>query len=315
VIPRSHGRLVIIDEASALSPDDFGKLSRVRSEGIAEITKIASERTRADARLLWLSNPREGRQMSLYSYGVEAVRELVGQQEDIARFDMAITVAANEVDAREINRLIDSGTDASRFNAEDFRLLVLWAWSRNQNQVSFTAEAVNMVLQKALDLGAKYSGEVPLVQSENVRIKLAKIAAATAAMAFSTGETWDHLVVKPCHVLYAASFLEQLYDKTSMAYNQFSVRAHRRSKTSDVVTSKLKKVFDQLNDEYRINAVNAIRYNATVSRKMLAEHLGDEPVAGELLRQLIQADCLVPVAGKDVYRRTNSLMTFCRNYQ
>jgi hypothetical protein len=43
LIPLNHGRMVTIDEASSLAETDFGKMSRVRSEGVAEMTKIIRE--------------------------------------------------------------------------------------------------------------------------------------------------------------------------------------------------------------------------------------------------------------------------------
>lgn len=315
VIPRNHGRLVTIDESSALSLDDFGKLSRVRSEGIAEITKIVSERTVAKARLIWLSNPRGGKPLSSFSYGVESIRELVGQQEDVARFDIAIAVAASEVDSSAINtvkRAADDENDSSKFPAEDMRNLILWAWSRTKEQVMFDPEAERECLNKAMELGVKYSPEIPLIQAENARIKISKIAAAVAARLFSSDESGEILVVRRCHVEYAVELITKLYDRHSMAYDLFSARAHQRTRLDDRLELELSTLLNELGDS-REDAMRAIRSSNTITKRHLAEHLGDDATASEFMRQLIRLDCLAPMGAKDAYRKTPVLTKWIRS--
>jgi uncharacterized membrane protein len=78
-IPLNDRRLVVLDEASGLDSEKIGEMSSVRSSGIAELTKIQQERTYARTRLLWLGNPRNA-QMQDYTYGVQAIRPLIGKE-------------------------------------------------------------------------------------------------------------------------------------------------------------------------------------------------------------------------------------------
>jgi hypothetical protein len=231
-IPLSDKRLVIIDEASNLSYEMIGQMSRVRSEGVAEVVKIRCERTRARTRLIWLSNPRSGNAINTYNNGVEAIKELMGNMEDISRLDFALTVATNEVPSKVINAAPQDIRDEGRFQDSDFTNLVMWAWSRKPDQIQFTERATQMILEVAIKMGRTYSPAIPLVQAENVRIKLAKIAVAVAARCFSTPDGED-LVVKSHHVQFAYEFLTELYSKPSMGYDVFSSASMSRNQISN----------------------------------------------------------------------------------
>jgi len=149
LIPLNHRRLVIIDEASSLDPKEIGRLSRIRSEGVAEIVKIIRETTQANTRLIWLANPRSGMAMSTYNTGVEAIKELIGTIEDISRFDFALTVASSEVPSETINApaLYDT-SDSDKFTPELCQALILWAWSRSPSQVHLVIKLQKVLLER-----------------------------------------------------------------------------------------------------------------------------------------------------------------------
>lgn len=220
-IPLYDKRLLVLDEASALTEDSIQRMSRVRSEGKAEVIKIYTEETLARTRLVWLANCRNGKPLSAHNTGVEAILELIGRSEDVARFDYALTVAGNEVPSRFINSR-HTGAIESPYTAEACRSLVLWCWSRTAAQVVVEEEAITAILALSRELGARYSSLVPLIQAESVRIKLAKIAAAIAGRTFSCDSSGEKLVVTRACVEAAYRFLNVCYTKPSMGYNLFS---------------------------------------------------------------------------------------------
>lgn len=221
VIPINHGRLVVVDEFSGLAEDVLGRLSRVRSEGIAEINKGGiNTRTRANARLIWIANPLKGREVASYSNGVTAIMDLIGTNEDVARFDLALVVQKGEVDISEINAL-NHKTIESKYTKEDLRKVVLWAWSRRPEHVVFTRQATEFILRASNELAELYSATIPLVQGENARFKIAKMAAAIAARCFAT-EDGVFLKVTEEHASLAVAIMRKFYSKPSMGYRQFS---------------------------------------------------------------------------------------------
>ena len=91
-IPLNDGRLLFIDEVSGILEEEIAKMSDLRSSGIAEVTKIQTERTLARTRLVWLSNPRSTDSINNFGSGTKIIENLIGKPEDIARFDFVVSV-------------------------------------------------------------------------------------------------------------------------------------------------------------------------------------------------------------------------------
>lgn len=219
VVPINDRRLVVLDEISGLTPEDIAAMSSVRSSGLAELSKIQQERTYARTRLLWLGNPRNGK-MSDYTYGVQSIAPLVGNPEDIARFDLAMSLRAGDVPASEINRL--HAATRQRYDSTSCRLLVRWVWSRTPEQIKWSDAATKDVFDAANDMGSRYIEDPPLIQAANVREKIARVAVALAARTFSTDAKGDCIMVKSVHVKDAVFFIDRLYNLPGFGYGERS---------------------------------------------------------------------------------------------
>jgi hypothetical protein len=218
-IPLNDRRLVVLDEVSGLAHEDIARMSDVRSRGLAQLTKIQQEATLARVRLIWTGNPRDG-SMADYTYGVQAIRPLIGNAEDVARFDLALSARMGEVAASEINR-VHADTE-QRFDAEACSLLLRWAWSRTADQIVWTDGAEAAVLDAANELGSMYIEDPPLVQVANVRIKIARVAVALATRLFSTDETFQLVRVRKDHVRAAVDFIHRIYSMEGFGYYDLS---------------------------------------------------------------------------------------------
>ena len=214
-IPINDRRLVVIDELSGMAPQDISKMSDIRSSGIIKIQKIQQEMTMARTRLLWLSNPRDSKMWD-YTYGVQALYPLVGNAEDIARFDIMMCVRIDDVKPEEINRPHPTGV--LRYTSDACATLVRWVWTRTADQIIFTSGTEQAVYAAALELGRRYIEDPPLLQAANARVKVARLATALAARLFSTDDSHELVLVKPEHVRDAVSFLDKLYGMPSMGY-------------------------------------------------------------------------------------------------
>lgn len=218
-IPLNDRRLVVLDEVGGLSTDEIAAMSDVRSRGIAQITKITSEITRARTRLIWVGNPRDS-SMAEFTYGVQAIRPLIGAPEDIARFDFAMSASAGDVSADEINREHSEGEQ--EFDSDLCSTLVRWVWSRRSDQIMWAKGAEDAVRKAAVEMGARYVEDPPLVQVANVRIKIARLAVALAARLFSTDATHEKVMVRREHVWDAVSFLDRIYGMRGFGYAELS---------------------------------------------------------------------------------------------
>lgn len=224
-VPLNDRRLVVLDEVSGMLPEQIAQMSSIRSSGEAQLTKIRSERTFARTRLIWLGNPRSGR-MSDYTYGVQAIRPLIGNNEDIARFDIAMTVMADEVDPAVINRY--QGVQGfGCYTPEACNELVTWCWSRRADQVVWEPGVEQTVFDLALEIGGRYVEVPPLIQAANARIKISRLAVAMAARLFSTDDTYENIVVKRAHVEDTVRFLDLVYGMPKFGYKDISDEARQ----------------------------------------------------------------------------------------
>lgn len=227
VIPMNDRRKVTLDEAGGLSREEISQLSSVRSSGRAQLTKIRQDETSARTRLTWLANSRSNG-MDKYLYGVDAISDLIGNPEDIARFTLAMCVRRGEVPLEVMNSPRETGKLS--YTSELCHSLIMWCWSRSRDQIEFTDVAVKETYKSAIELGQRYVEYPPLVQAANVRVKIASLAVALAGATFSTDDTHEKIIVKRQHVQDAVRFMDHIYAMPSFGYLERSQEAHRDNK-------------------------------------------------------------------------------------
>lgn len=254
VIPMQDGRLVVLDESQDLSVDIIGSLSAIRSRGVATRPIVGGERSaKAQVRLVWIANPRSNRTIKEFTSGVDAIRELIGKEEDIARFDMALLIAKDEVDEERFFK--DFPEVDKVWGPEVASTLVSWAWSRTANQIQISRETEQNILKYARELSIRFGKSIPTVQPAEMRIRLAKIAVALAVLSFST-EDGITVKVKSEHAEYAMLILQQLYTKKSFGADV--VDARHETRTIQEVNKK--RVMDLI-AQYGIESVNYLLRN------------------------------------------------------
>lgn len=262
IIPMNDRRLVVLDEVSGMAERDIiEQMSSIRSSGVAQITKIASDETSARTRLIWISNPADGKRIAeMPAGGTEGLKRLVKNPEDIARFDFALTASNADVSTETVvadHHLRKHGDEACR-------KLLTWAWSRREDQVKFTALAEKATITAAIDLGHRYLPDPPLVQGENIRMKIARIAAAIAARTFSCDDACEVVIVKKAHVEAAVEFLDWVYGVDTMGYLRMS------------------------------NLIRRDREDAQKNKPRVIKFLKDNPSLIEALRAVMYADSFRP---------------------
>lgn len=242
--PLNDGGLITLDELSGLDESDLAQMSDVRSSGLAKATGVITAETTSRTRAIYISNPRNGRQLNAETYGVNAVLKLMGKAEDVRRLDLALSVASGDIDPALVNKSLKDLTPIRHvYNSEACKARVLWAWSRRPENIKITDEATQHILDKATEMGAKYSSKVPIVEAADQRIKIARLAIATACCVFSTDETHENVIVLPEHVDFVVDFMNEIYTSKSFGYDKLSDQEHAASDGSDDNISKLRAIF------------------------------------------------------------------------
>ncbi len=224
IIPTHDKRLVTLEELKGTSVEVIGKLTDMRSSGVAEIPKIEKRRTHARTRLIVLSNPRSDQPLSTYNFGVEAISELIGSPEDVRRFDAALLVSASQIDPSVLNTLQRHRPNVEhRHTADLCRRCVLWAWTRSTEQVMFTEDAYTGILDRSTELCVRYNDRIPLVDRGSMRFKVARLATALACRTFSCAkDDCQKVVVRRCHVDFIIELLDRIYSTSLFGYLDYS---------------------------------------------------------------------------------------------
>lgn len=219
-IPMNDRGLLIIDEASGLDVDDIKDLSSTRSSGAVTLNKIVKGEARARTRLVWLSNPRSGRNLSdFYWKGYGAFQEFIPVAEDQARYDLVLTAAREDIDVLE-------GIDSeAQPKIEVWQDLFNAAWSIPAEDIIFPKDFRVHVREVAKKLNEDYGGG-PLVVGVAVHEKLLRLCCAVAVLCGEIRE--GKLLVAEKHLRWADEFLRMTLEKDSLSYAAY-IREFKRA--------------------------------------------------------------------------------------
>ncbi len=301
-IPLNDGGVLVIDEASELKHSDWTRLSRVRSEGIAEVTKINTQQTSARTRLIFLANPIE-KTIANYSHGIQALPDLVKQSEDIRRFDYVLIVAHNDVDMDKVHKKLKNVEKKEPIYTPLMeQSLIQWTWSRKLDEIVFSEKAIDSIYTRASLLAKNYSFSIPLIQKENIRLKMAKLAICFAARMYSNKRNGKILYVEKVHVDCAIVFLKMIYGKSSCGYESLSkLNAKTEADFNKDHFNVIASILDSYMDK-RIILEYLLKYDIITS-KGLAEYTGrDITTAQEVISKLLQYDHIIPATEKSAQR-------------
>lgn len=313
-MPLNDGGLLTVDELSGMSEDDLAKMSDVRSSGIAKATGVVTAETTARTRMIFISNPRNGRQLKSENYGVSTILKLFGKAEDVRRLDFAVAVASGEVEADIVNKAVgEMPTVEHRYTTDKCRLRVMWAWSRHPENIVFEDEAIKDILAASSRMGKKYSSRIPLVEPADQRLKIARLAVAAAACVYSTDDGTS-VIVKPEHVAFVVDFLNSIYDSKAMGYDRFSADEFENSDTTDAAMQRLRNQFIALPfASHDVQEIIKSMYQLTYfSRNTLEDATGLDRDELRHLMQFLISNSIVEKAGLE-YKRTPLGLAFIEN--
>lgn len=219
-IPMNDRGLLMIDEASGLEIEDVKDLSSTRSSGAVTLNKIVKGEARARTRLIWLSNPRSGKNLSdFYWKGFGAFQEFIPVMEDQARYDLVLTAAREDV---EVLQGVETDSKPS-FSL--WRSLISQAWSVGADDIVLSKEISNGVREVSKKINDDLGGG-SLVVGVAVHEKILRLTCAFAVLcgSFVNGR----LIVTAKHLQFADQFLRQSLNKPSFGYGDF-IREFKRA--------------------------------------------------------------------------------------
>lgn len=297
VLPRNHRGLVALDEVDEMqkrNKDITSQLTALRSSGMAEITKIHSARTPAQVRMIWITNPFDGREIGTYDGGCRAIAGVIPNRQDVARFTKFLAISRDSVSIDTITQ--DRPRVQKPMIRQHFNNLAILAWSLLPEQIVFTDDAFALLDRHTKRLVEKYDEGIPLVEKGRAFDKLAKLSVPVAVLCGAFTEEGERLrlTVDTHHVEFAVTHLEECYDDLVMGYDRFSKKEKGRASLADpgaveraikgAARGKLKELIGfllQLQD---------------LSRNQVEEFLGFKGDSDLLWSSLLSGNCLAPNA-------------------
>ena len=284
ILPNNDRKLVGFEEIGGCALEILGKITETRSSGIAQLPKIENKSTKARTRGIYFGNPRTGRPLSAYTYGVEPIYEIFGTSADLRRFDIVLAV-----DAASCKRFPDPN-ETLKFEAtqEQFRAACLFAWTRQENQIVFEDE--KYISKEADRLASEYiEDRMPLLNAGGARYKLAKLSAALAIRLFSSpdGQT---VLVKNEHVDYVLKLFRHIYEGNATGFKRYSdaMRAMETIHHPEFVEKALKRL------PFGKYLVERFMTNTFIERIDVQDTAGiDRNETDEIIGTLIRCRCII----------------------
>ena len=243
VIPQNHKGLVIFEEFGKCDKNITGELTDIRSSNEVRIQRVSGSLTLpAVVRMITLSNVKptsngDIRSIESYPNGIAVATELVPTAEDIARYDMLL------ISADKGNANIDPRWQPpAAFTEAEYRDRIRWIWSRTADQIVFTAEAEDAIVDCSNYLNKQYDCHIKLFGTECWK-KLCRISIAVAGYLCSADEQFNNIIVEKDHVIYASEILTNLYDNDTFRLREYVRNERKYIECDDNAVKQLQEIY------------------------------------------------------------------------
>jgi len=255
--PSNTRRVLVLDEAQEIEPDDLSKIGKAMDEGWLQIDRIASKGYESETRLIALANPKRDRTIDMNSFGCESIKGVYIKMM-IRRFDLCLFASSGDIKDKSVyNRHVDLTAEPNMpLTREALRSLFFFAWSRTPDQVQFTRAGEEAALQRADVMSDKFGHctDLPIVAPADFRKTLARMAVAAAVLDGAYTTDYSGVVIRPEHVTFVADWMDRLYSMPNCALDTYSKNARasnefRQSEVERYMEEKLDRAFKNCTNE------------------------------------------------------------------
>jgi hypothetical protein len=303
--PLNTGKLLFIDEAQNLRPEDIDKIRKGRSEGVIVADGIRPGEHPTQTRLIASCNPRYQGVVDDEMFGVELVKQTF-KDEDIRRFDFAI-ISSSSDDKAEINkRRSEREKTEQLITGAMLADSIKWAWSRRPEHVVFIEPAIDAVYATAAFLVSQYgeARDIPLMLESDARHKIARLAVAIAALLHSSDEDHEKVIVDAEHVAAVGDYLVEIYGHSNCSFDQYAkIRGAEAVLTDDdytaiwtaLRTSKIEGTTTLSEDDLQTLLRSFVTHGGVLGRQDLAGEIGKSTAWTSKIVGILKAEKLIRV--------------------
>ncbi|MEM5815851.1 MAG: hypothetical protein QXL14_02270, partial [Candidatus Aenigmatarchaeota archaeon] len=227
-LPLNDKKCVIIDGFHYLSQEDMVQLREILEQQRVKVSRSVSDERLARVRIVATLNPNHP-PMKNYYYKMKALMDTRAffNPVDLTRWDLFIPFCTEDVSGE----LIATAKPKERpIPDEIFRKHVLWVWSLKPENIRYSENAKEKIVEFSKEMFEWVSSSYPLIHS-GIRDVLTRISVAFACLRHSISEDLKFVEVKEEHVKMAKDFIEEMI--TRIDYDAFIYRVRDLTELSE----------------------------------------------------------------------------------
>jgi len=223
ILPLNDRKFVFIDGFHGVTTEEIMQMREVLEQQMVKVSRLVSGERLARVRIIVALNP-EHPPMRNYYYKIQALMDTRAFRNpvDLTRWDIVVPFSMEDVEG---NLIVEAKPKERPIPVDIFRKHVFWAWSLNPEQIKYSDEAKELIVQYSRELYQYVCSDYPLIHS-GVRDQLSRISAAFACLRHSVvldeKSNFACVEVKPEHVKMAKEFIEEMIRMTD--YDAFILR-------------------------------------------------------------------------------------------
>lgn len=260
LLARKHRGMLLFDEASHLSTDQYRELNTSRSDGLIQSVQIKSGSTWGKNRKVFIANPRGDDKIdqNLASFvrkqAIQEFLDLFGSAPAVQRFDIGMRLFADDVSIEDLKTNYKPIVD--QYTSYECNTLRQFAWTRNaKTHVKFEDGFEEKLIECTNRMMAKYHENTQLVSIE-IKTKLVRMAQALAVLLYSVEDSnINQVIVRKVFLEYMTMWLIKIYDGKNMQLDVISKKM-REAETIGPRVDLLTGVFDDKSVSQMIQAQN-----------------------------------------------------------
>ena len=244
VLPLNDRKLVFIDGIHSLSSEEMEQLREALEQGIIKVSRSVSGERLARVRIIATLNPRNP-PMRNYYYKIQALMDtrVFRDPVDLTRWDIVIPFCIEDVSG---DLIAEAKPKERPIPKNIFIKHVYWVWSLEPEQIRYSENAKEKIIELTKELMKCVSSQYPLIHS-GAREHLTRIAVAFACLLHSVSEDYRYVEVKEEHVKKAYDFIMEMIQRID--YDAFIYRMKDLTEISDDEFEEIKNELDDVEIE------------------------------------------------------------------
>jgi hypothetical protein len=312
VLPLNDRGLVWLDEFREMEEETRHQLTQMRSEGVLQIAGVRQAILPCRVRLIFVAGPK--RAMTMYDYGINSIFEVFKEREDIRRLDMVMIMGTSDV-SPDIFYTKKNNVVEHKYTTELCNLLIRWVWNLKPEQIKFMPDAVERIFYHVKELSETFTEGIPVIKIEDLRYKLARIAASIAARTFNSHDGGKTLTIEARHADAAALFLTTIYSTKVCGLREKSQSELRRTRMENVNRDEARIKLHALIQHDEMKTFRDIMLeNPTFGKADIMEMMGWIPQrTSEVLKELVRLRLVRRLKDYKGYAKTEPFVDILRS--